>query len=125
MAAGKFTYRDGIAIIQLIAFGPLFLISLVSLLLGIRRHGFKAVFTRWWFVIALCLLRLLGASGQLATITYQNNSTLLTIVVVCNLVGLSPLLMMAFNLLREMYVLPYQLKRSASSVPTARHTLSL
>jgi hypothetical protein len=94
---GTVTYRDGIAILQLIVFPVL----LVSALFIWKRTGWKAAGKTWRFVISLSLIRIIGSICTLLTI---NNATenIYIAEAVCELIGIAPLMLIYVGLLRQM-----------------------
>ncbi|KAJ5155801.1 hypothetical protein N7492_008604 [Penicillium capsulatum] len=84
---GSVTYRDGLSVIDLIAFLPSFFVSAFLVWRhGLRRSG------GFIFLVIFTLLRVVGAGCALAAI--NNPSTgLYTAAAVCSSIGLSPLLM--------------------------------
>lgn len=90
---GSVTYRDGISILELIAYLPaLFVAALLVYRYGIRRSG------GFIFLVIFTIVRIVGACCELATI--NNASTGLYIAAaICSSIGLSPLLMTCSGLL--------------------------
>ncbi|KAJ5992503.1 hypothetical protein N7451_008227 [Penicillium sp. IBT 35674x] len=80
-----FSYQDGIALLQLIAFVPcLFLAILLC-----YQQGMKAVASCWRFLIILACLRIAGAVCQLITIT-DDSIDVVTTKITCDLLGIAP-----------------------------------
>lgn len=82
---GKFAYRDGIAVAQLIFF---LAYLAAATYITVRHWHFKG--SAWIIFITFSLLRIIGASFQLATIsspTYTNYVGAL----VCSAAGVAPL----------------------------------
>ncbi|GKZ37938.1 hypothetical protein AbraIFM66950_009801 [Aspergillus brasiliensis] len=91
-----FTYEDGIALLQLIAFVPcLFLAILLC-----YQQGMKAVAACWRFLIILACLRIIGAICQLITIT-DDSIDVITTKITCDLLGIAPLTLAAVGLLQR------------------------
>ncbi|KAJ5925973.1 hypothetical protein N7454_007483 [Penicillium verhagenii] len=93
---GVFTYRDGVAVIQLFFFT-------IYLALGVVlcwRHGFRRS-DGWILVVTLSILRLLGASFQLATIHTQNTTTYGG-ALICQGIGLAPLILLNLGMFIRM-----------------------
>ena len=89
---GVFTYRDGVAVIQLIPFS-------VYLVLGIVlcwRHGFRRS-DGWVIMVTFSILRILAACFQLASI---NNPTTAVYggALICQGIGLAPLTLLNYAL---------------------------
>ncbi|KAJ5764965.1 hypothetical protein N7520_004524 [Penicillium odoratum] len=94
--SGVFTYRDGVAVIQLFFF-------VISLALGIVlcwRHGFKRS-DGWILVVILSILRILAASFQLATINTPNTTTYGG-ALICQGIGLAPLILLNLGMFIRM-----------------------
>lgn len=94
---GTVTYRDGIAILQLITF-PVLLVSAVIIW---KRTGWKAAGKTWRFVISLCLIRIIGSICTLLTIENQTQNIYIA-EAVCELIGIAPLMLVYIGLLRQM-----------------------
>jgi hypothetical protein len=92
-AAGQFTYRDGVAVLQLVAF----VVYLGCAFLLCSRHGFSRS-SGWVILITFSLLRILGASFQLATINYPGRAAYGG-ALICQSIGLSPLTVLNIGLL--------------------------
>lgn len=91
-----FSYQDGIALLQLIAFVPcLFLAILLC-----YQQGMKAVASCWRFLIILSCLRIAGAICQLITIT-NDSIDVVTTKITCDLLGIAPLTLAALGLLQR------------------------
>jgi hypothetical protein len=88
------SYRDGIAIAELIFYVPALLIAL---LLAIR-HGF-GLLSGWRLLVIFTLVRLLYACFQIATITYPTNVSLYIGAFVCLNIAISPLELTTIGLL--------------------------
>ncbi|CEJ59218.1 hypothetical protein PMG11_07849 [Penicillium brasilianum] len=93
---GIVTYRDGIAILQLIVFPVL----LVSALFIWKRTGWKAAGKTWRFVISLSLIRIIGSICTLLTINNANENIYIA-EAVCELIGIAPLMLIYVGLLRQ------------------------
>ena len=91
-----FTYEDGIALLQLIAFVP----CLCLAILLCYQQGMKAVASCWRFLIILACLRIAGAVCQLITIT-DNSINVVTTKITCDLLGIAPLTLAAVGLLQR------------------------
>ncbi|KAJ2972364.1 hypothetical protein NQ176_g7201 [Zarea fungicola] len=92
----NFTYRDGIAILQLVAFIPCLLFATVLCF----KQGLKAVSACWRFLLILGLLRVIAAICQLLLITHNDRSIIIT-KLTCDLLGIAPLTLAAVGLLRR------------------------
>ncbi|KGO77676.1 hypothetical protein PITC_016040 [Penicillium italicum] len=91
-----FSYQDGIALLQLIAFVPcLFLAILLC-----YQQGMKAVASCWRFLIILACLRISGAVCQLITIS-DDSTDVITTKITCDLLGIAPLTLAAVGLLQR------------------------
>ncbi|KAJ5239493.1 hypothetical protein N7468_004112 [Penicillium chermesinum] len=91
-----FSYQDGIALLQLIAFVPcLFLAVLLC-----YQQGLKAVASCWRFLIILACLRIGGAICQLITIT-DDSTEVVTMKITFDLLGIAPLTLAAVGLLQR------------------------
>lgn len=94
---GTVTYRDGIAILQLITF-PVLLVSAVIIW---KRTGWKAAGKTWRFVISLSLIRIIGSICTLLTIENPTQNIYIA-EAVCELIGIAPLMLVYIGLLRQM-----------------------
>ncbi|RDW59261.1 hypothetical protein BP5796_12185 [Coleophoma crateriformis] len=83
--AGVFTYRDGVAVIQLFFFAIFLCFAFVLC----HRHGFRRS-AGWVILIPFSILRLLGAGFQLASINHPINSVYGG-ALICEGIGLAPL----------------------------------
>ncbi|KAK4863413.1 hypothetical protein LT330_002191 [Penicillium expansum] len=95
-----FSYEDGIALLQLIAFVP----CLALAILLCYQQGMKAVASCWRFLIILACLRIAGAVCQLITIT-DDSIDVVTTKITCDLLGIAPLTLAAVGLLQRVHVL--------------------
>ncbi|KAJ5500343.1 hypothetical protein N7453_009394 [Penicillium expansum] len=91
-----FSYEDGIALLQLIAFVP----CLALAILLCYQQGMKAVASCWRFLIILACLRIAGAVCQLITIT-DDSIDVVTTKITCDLLGIAPLTLAAVGLLQR------------------------
>ncbi|CEJ94087.1 hypothetical protein VHEMI09641 [[Torrubiella] hemipterigena] len=92
-----FTYRDGIAVLQLVAFFPCLVLSLLLCF----RQGLKAVAACWRFLIILAALRVAGSICQLLLIHDPQNIHIITAKLICDLLGIAPLTLAAVGLLQR------------------------
>lgn len=93
------TYRDGISILELIVYLPcLFL----ALWLAVHHGTTKSA--AWFLPIIFTIIRVVGSCCQLATISRPSDIGLDTAAVICNSVGLSPLILTCVGLLARAYV---------------------
>ncbi|KJZ72365.1 hypothetical protein HIM_08291 [Hirsutella minnesotensis 3608] len=97
-AVGQFTYRDGVAVIQLVPFTIFFGLGLVLCV----RHGFRRS-DGWVIVVTLSLLRILGACFQLATINYPDRA-IYGGALICQGIGLAPLTLLNLGLFTRLVV---------------------
>jgi hypothetical protein len=96
-AMGKITYRDGIAILQLIIF-PIILVAAIFIW---KRSGWRVGSKIWRYPVTLSLIRIAGSISSLLSI--NNNSYNIRVAeAVCQLIGLAPLLLTFIGLLRQM-----------------------
>jgi len=87
------SYRDGIAILQLVFFVPaLFLAVLLCV-----RHGFGRN-AGWLFLVVFSLTRILGSSFYLAANNQPRTSWLYVAAAVCSSIGLGPLVLLCVGL---------------------------
>jgi hypothetical protein len=95
MAREAFTYRDGIAIAQIVAFSPLFLFAVY----------FKHTGRIGWFCSGVfCLLRLIGASCKLAAMNSDSRG-LSAAIFVCESLGMILIIFLLLGILDRLYVL--------------------
>ena len=97
---GQITYADAIAIFQLVYYSP----CLFGSIFVAGRHG-ALKSSGWIFLTIFCVVRIVGASAGLATISKPHSDTPYTIALVCSVLGLSPLLMASLGLISRAYVL--------------------
>ncbi|CAG8326222.1 unnamed protein product [Penicillium salamii] len=93
---GSVTYRNGIAILQLIIF-PFILVA--SLFIW-KRTGFKVGSRIWRYPFTLSLLRIAGSICSLLTISNKSQN-IYTAEAVCELIGIAPLLLTYIGVLRQ------------------------
>jgi hypothetical protein len=91
---GKVTYSDGIAIYKLIYYSPCLFASIYVA----WTHGFSKN-SGWIFLTIFCIIRLIGASAQIATIGNPGDQTAITVALITSELGLSPLLLASLGLL--------------------------
>jgi hypothetical protein len=90
---GSVTYRNGISILELIAYLPSFFgASFLVYRHGVRRSG------GFVFLVIFTIVRIVGACCELATINSPSTG-LYTAAAICSSIGLSPLLMTCSGLL--------------------------
>ncbi|TPX14764.1 uncharacterized protein E0L32_005159 [Thyridium curvatum] len=87
------TYRNGLAILQIVFFS----VYLVCGILLCIRHGFSRK-SGWLILITFSLLRLIGASFELAAIHYASRSVYGG-ALICEAIGISPLTVLNLGLL--------------------------
>lgn len=92
------TYRNGIAILQLVLYLPAFFFALWLAF----RHGFRRN-AGWIYLVILSLIRIVGSCAQLETIS-NNSSGAETTAAICVSIGLSPLILLCLGLLSRVYV---------------------
>ncbi|PYH48036.1 uncharacterized protein BP01DRAFT_407503 [Aspergillus saccharolyticus JOP 1030-1] len=93
---GTVTYRDGIAILQLIIF-PFIVVAALFIW---NRTGWKAGSKIWRFAVTLSLIRIAGSISSLLTINNDSYNVEVA-VAVCELIGIAPLLLTYVGLLRQ------------------------
>ncbi|KIW12449.1 hypothetical protein PV08_09726 [Exophiala spinifera] len=93
---GTVTYRDGIAILQLVVFPFIFAAALFIW----KRAGWKAGRKVWRFAVVLALIRIAGSICSLLTISHDSYN-LEVAVAVCELIGIAPLLLTYVGILRQ------------------------
>jgi hypothetical protein len=89
---GVFTYRNGVAVIQLFFFSIFFCFAFVLC----HRHGFRRS-EGWLVLIPFSILRLLGAAFQIASINYPTDS-IYGGALICEGIGLAPLTLLNLGL---------------------------
>jgi hypothetical protein len=89
---GVFTYRDGVAVIQLVAFTIYLAFSFVLC----WRHGFRRS-EGWVILVTFSILRMLAACFQLATINHPTRSSYGG-ALICQGIGLAPLTLLNIGL---------------------------
>ena len=89
---GVFTYRDGVAVIQLFFYA----IFLGFGFILCQRHGYRRS-EGWVILITLSLLRLIGAAFQVASIKHPSNSVYGG-ALICQEIGLAPLTLLNIGL---------------------------
>ncbi|KAL3468732.1 hypothetical protein BJX99DRAFT_252509 [Aspergillus californicus] len=90
------TYRDGIAILQLIIF-PLILVAGLFIW---KRSGWRVGSKIWRYPVTLSLIRIAGSISSLLTISHDSHQVEVA-VAVCALIGLAPLLLTYVGVLRQ------------------------
>ncbi|KAL2840533.1 hypothetical protein BJY01DRAFT_236737 [Aspergillus pseudoustus] len=93
---GSVTYRDGIAILQLIIFP----IILVAALFIWNRTGWRAGSKIWRYGVTLSLIRIAGSISSLISIDH-NSYNVEVAIAVCELIGIAPLLLTYVGVLRQ------------------------
>ncbi|KIW32585.1 uncharacterized protein PV07_04115 [Cladophialophora immunda] len=93
---GTVTYRDGIAILQLIIFPCI----LTAALFIWSRTGWRVGSKIWRFPVTLSLIRIAGSICSLLTISHDSYNVEVA-VAVCELIGIAPLLLTYIGLLRQ------------------------
>ncbi|PWY82060.1 hypothetical protein BO70DRAFT_429154 [Aspergillus heteromorphus CBS 117.55] len=93
---GTVTYRDGIAILQLIIF-PFILVAALFIW---KRTGWRVGSKIWRFPFTLSLLRIAGSICSLLTIDHDSYNVEVA-VAVCELIGIAPLLLTYIGVLRQ------------------------
>jgi hypothetical protein len=88
--------RGGVSIAELFIYTPSLLLAVVVC----SRHGFQRS-SGWIFTLILCLVRIVGASCQLATY-HGESSGLVKAAVILDSVGVSPLLLATLGLLSRL-----------------------
>jgi hypothetical protein len=89
---GVFTYRDGVAVIQLFFFSIFLCLAFVLC----HRHGYRRS-EGWFILIPFSILRLLGAGFQLASINHPTDS-IYGGALICEGIGLAPLTLLNLGL---------------------------
>lgn len=89
---GVFTYRDGVAVIQLVFFATYLCFGIVLCV----RHGFRRS-EGWVILVTFSILRVLAASFQLASINSPSNATYGG-ALICQGIGLAPLTLLNLSL---------------------------
>ena len=97
---GTFTYRDGVAVIQLVAFT----MSLAFGFVLCWRHGFRRS-EGWVILLTFSTLRLLAGCFQLASISYPTMSVYGG-ALICQGIGLAPLTLLNVGLFVRVLVFP-------------------
>jgi hypothetical protein len=104
---------NDVSIVELIIYTPALLISI---LLWIR-HGLRRN-AAWFYLMSFTIIRLVGASLQLATIGSQSAIGLQTAVARLSYIGLSPLLLTTLGLLRRIH---YEMNKTHRTWVTPSH----
>jgi len=91
------TYRDGIAILQLIVF-PFILVAALFIW---KRTGWRVGSKIWRYGVTLSLIRIAGSISSLLSISNKSEQIVVA-VAVCELIGLAPLLLTYVGVLRQM-----------------------
>ncbi|KAL3705703.1 hypothetical protein TMatcc_009376 [Talaromyces marneffei ATCC 18224] len=107
---GVFTYRDGVAVIQIFFFA----IFLVFGFILCHRHGFRRS-EGWVILITFSLLRLIGASFQLASINYPTDSVYGG-ALICEGIGLAPLTLLNIGIFGRLNKYAKKIHHKAFSV---------
>lgn len=88
-----FDKQAGVSVLELVLYIP----SLIVAAVVCKRHGFGRN-SGWIFTLILCLVRIIGACCQLATLS-SSSKGLIEAVLILESVGLSPLLLATLGLL--------------------------
>ena len=94
---GTVTYRDGIAILQLVVF-PFILGAAIFIW---SRAGLRVGSKIWRYPVTLSLIRIAGSIASLLSIKHDSKDVEIAIAV-CELIGLAPLLLTYVGVLRQM-----------------------
>ncbi|KAJ5921148.1 hypothetical protein N7466_009474 [Penicillium verhagenii] len=92
---GKVTYKDGVAILQLVVF-PFILVASIFIW---KRTGWRIGAKIWRYPFTLSLIRLAGSIASLISID-NNGKNVEIAVFVCELIGIAPLLLAYVGMLR-------------------------
>ncbi|AEO64594.1 uncharacterized protein THITE_2110891 [Thermothielavioides terrestris NRRL 8126] len=95
---------------------------ILSILLCIR-HGFRRS-SGWFYLFALCLIRIVGGACQLATLS-NDSIGLIETAIILDRIGLTPLMLATLGLLSRLYVLLPLVPASGSSQQLTHELLSL
>ena len=92
-------YRGVVSIVSIVLYSLAAALDSIPL-----RRTFISCVSPWVILLVFCTLRIIGDSMQLATETSKNadNSHLLTGAVICNAIGLGPLLLISTRLLTQL-----------------------
>ncbi|KAL4786417.1 hypothetical protein BJX76DRAFT_365798 [Aspergillus varians] len=93
---GTVTYRDGIAILQLLVFP----FVVVAALFIWKRTGWRVGSKIWRYAVTLSLIRIAGSISSLLTINHDSHDVEVA-VAVCELIGIAPLLLTYVGILRQ------------------------
>ncbi|CAI7674758.1 unnamed protein product [Penicillium discolor] len=93
------SYRNGIAILQLIVF-PIILVAAIFIW---KRTGWRQGSKIWRYAVTLSLIRIAGSISSLLTIS-NDSRNIKVAVAVCQLIGIAPLLLTFIGLLRQIDV---------------------
>ena len=100
----KLSYRDGIAILQLVIFAPCMILSLFLWI----KHGLKAKPRCWRYIFILATLRVGGSICQLLQRSVKSEGVIVA-TLLFDLIGISPLSLACIGQVERMLVrtLPY------------------
>lgn len=107
------TIYNKISILQLVFFVP----SLAIAVILSYRHGLRRA-AGWIYLVILSLMRIIGASMELATISSPDNVSLITGAQILQNIGLSPLILVLLGLITRIYTAMPENRRP--SIPNAR-----
>ncbi|CAK7269732.1 hypothetical protein SEPCBS119000_003716 [Sporothrix epigloea] len=107
------TIYNKISILQLAFFVP----SLIVAGILSYRHGFRRS-SGWIYLVILSLMRIIGASMELATISSPDNTSIAIGAQILQNIGLSPLILMLLGLVTRSYLAMSEKNRP--SLPNAR-----
>ncbi|GKZ97501.1 hypothetical protein AnigIFM59636_000887 [Aspergillus niger] len=96
---GAVTYRDGIAILQLVIFPFIFAAAIFIW----NRAGWRVGSKIWRYPATLSLIRIAGSIASLLSIDHDSKNVEIAIAV-CELIGLAPLLLTYVGVLRQIDV---------------------
>lgn len=90
-------FRDGVSILKLVIYTPYLFASIyVCFKMGFMKGS------GWIYLSIFCILRIVGSSAQLASIS-SHSTTAYTIAAVCDAIGLTPLLLASLGLISRVY----------------------
>ena len=92
------TYREGISVLVLIAYLVAFFVGAWLSL----NHGFRKS-AGWIYLVILSIVRIIGSSTELATISNPTKDLYVTSAV-CFSIGLGPLVLVSLGLLSRVFV---------------------
>ncbi|KAH7025673.1 uncharacterized protein B0I36DRAFT_365351 [Microdochium trichocladiopsis] len=117
--------QSAVSVVQLAFFIPFLFLSGWMIV----KHGFRSAGGGWRYITILGLLRIIGSSCEIAGESSPTNKSLRTVVLICNSIGLAPLLLQCTGLVTRANIsiksLPNRFFSIANLVGTAGMVIAI